>query len=368
MKTAKSILIAITAILIAFSALAQTKGITGNTIPLVPVEVMIKGRQAIANYLGFRIDHVYLKFSGRSIASTGWYDRYFDRNQLRDMGYVHDGSFGELSDALASVPMSLEVVPTPEGYYEVMVNVTYYTDDNRESFIGVGWLDIYRDKDGNLTAGQIQPWVSVNGTVGIEFTNDISTAKWVGYYGNEKDLSVWWSYDGTKIVAVPLNLLEEGNLLVANWDGKISGWNLSTGNVLESNQVFALLGQTRSSDIETLRNPSTIDAGGRSFYRSGDKVFGRFPLRNVTFDNGFKGVLDFIVPVWGSRSGISPAKIFITPVRLDNVPTEWVIGREYSLQSLSSGIFILAVPAGEYNIRTEFDGVLDWESDPNPKG
>lgn len=340
-----------------------------STIPIVPADIVISGRQAIANHLMFRVDHVYLKYSGRSIISGGLNDRYFGRDELRELGYVHDGSFTELSDALASVPLSAEVVPTPEGYYEVMVNVTYYTADNRESFTGSGWLNIYRDHDGNLTAGEFQPYVSVNNTVGIQTTADIRAAKWVGRYGNELDLPTLWFSDGTHMITIPSHLLEDGNLLMADWEGNISGWNLSTGTVLDGKRILALLGQTRSGDIQILRNPSVIDAGSHGFYRSGDMVYGRFPLLDVTTDVGFNKIVNFTVPVWGSNNEIAPSAIFVTPVRFERIqPEELIIGREYRLPTYPDGGFILAVPAGEYNIRVEFNGVLDWAADPNPKG
>ncbi|MBU6426829.1 hypothetical protein KGQ27_01145 [Patescibacteria group bacterium] len=367
MKT--KIIALVAASTLCLSAFCQTPApwVDPTTVPVVPASVAVSGRQAIANYLTFQIDHVLVQYTGASVVTPG--SVYLDANALKSFGYGHRGSFAELSASTASQVFSAQVVPTPDGFYSVQVNVTYYTADNRQVFLGNGWLNIQTNPDGTLTAGQFQPWVNLNSQIAIQYTNYIGAAKWIGHYGSSQDLQV--SYDGqNSTVIVPEKVLGDGYFVVSDLNGNVSGWDLSNGTALNGKTVVALLGQTSSSDIRVLQDPISFDAGGSQFYKSGEKFFGRFPLLDVTLHQPLKTGIYFLVPVWGMSQGIAPTRMFVTPVYFeDNSVPNPAVGQEYELPwNADAGGFIMNLPIGGYHIRCEFQGVLDWESDPSPKG
>ncbi|MEN9524340.1 MAG: hypothetical protein RL536_409, partial [Candidatus Parcubacteria bacterium] len=169
--------------------------------PLVPIEVAIKGRQKITEYLKATIDHVQVQFLGDSIVGAEWQNfRYLDRNSLRHLGYVHDGSFPELGDAMFSVAFSGEVVPTPSGYYDVRAWITMYDTNNYVALYGSGYLDVYRD-GGVLNVGKFEPYVSITEHITMVVPGEFIAAKWVGNTGNSEELYPWFDGRNTLIVA-----------------------------------------------------------------------------------------------------------------------------------------------------------------------
>ncbi len=121
------------------AALAQEK-YDFNSSPVVPVEVVAKGRKAVVDYLTMQVDYVSLRYTGSSV--VGQNDQYLYQDQLNNLGYVHRGSFTELSDVVAKQQFSGNVIKNADGQYDVNVQITYWTADGRTLFNGSGWLNI----------------------------------------------------------------------------------------------------------------------------------------------------------------------------------------------------------------------------------
>lgn len=345
----------LTFVLFTFGALAQ-KDQDRSTLPVVPIEVVIKGKQSITSYLLLQVDHVTLRYGGASYVQDPRYGTYqeLDRDYLRKNGYVTSGSFSQLSDALSGIGFSAEVVPTPEKYYDVWVGIQYLTADNRQALSGGGSLDIRRDNDtGELMVSEFQPWVYINPQVIIQFTNPVNSVKWVGGYGQEQYLETFYGEDGTMSAIIPVGLIEDGYLLTSDWSGDVGGWDLATGDLLSGERIFTVLGQSRSGDTYVVKN-RLPDNAGQQFYQYQGSIYGEFPLTELVTDHLIHNQpLSIEVPVWGSSKKISPSKIFITPiggVKEEELP--WDENR----------FIFTAFPGVLYHIRMEFPGVRSWGS------
>jgi hypothetical protein len=367
------------AFLLQFTALADAvKGfpVDTSTLPVVPNQILVQGRQKVTEYLLFQVDHVDLNYSGVSLVRGYANDQRLDRVALRNLGYINAGSFSELSDSIAMFPFSAKVVPTPDGWYDVRVSVSLSSSDNRELFMGGGNLGIGRDvSTGRLVVSSFSPWVNLNSQIVSRFTNTtIVAAQWVGHNNNSIDLTVGGSWDNAddSDVVIPVGLLNDGYFLVADSNGGLFGWDLSSGAQITGQRIMTVLGQISSGDVKVLRNPASIDNNvvNTQFYNSDGRIYGRVPLLDVVLSTNMKDIFNVQVPVWGSSHGISPSGVFVTPIRLmaPQPVGGWTVGQEYKLDSFPSGGFIINVPAGEYHIRLDFDKLLDWDADPSPKG
>ncbi len=336
--------------------------------PVVPIEVAMRGRQAVTSFLTKEVYRVHVTYSGRSVVGQHHNDRYLELPSLEAMGYTHRGQFTELSDALSNIEFNGQVMQMPDGQYEVYVNILAYTSENRLALSGAGYLDIRRNSNGTLTGGVFEPWLGINYQIQIQADN-IQEAKWLGPNWEEQYLEIVYNQDGTRGFLFPIRLLERGSVMVADTQGEVTGWDLANGGVfLRGKEIRARLGQVRSSDMKIVRDDQAVDAVTQQFYKSEGKIYGRFPLLDVVTD-GRKELVNPQVPVWGSTNRLSPSRMFVTPIYVNDPRSPLVIGTEYELQRWEDGQgFILILPVGGYHIRSEFDEVLDWDADENVKG
>ena len=350
----------------ALTASAQTKGQN----PIVPVLEAIKGRKSVTENLLGQIDHVVIHYAGGSIIGNGWNDQWLDSFTLQQLGYVHKGSFTELSSAIYSRAFSGDVVKTPDGYYDVRAELTFYTSDNRVALRGNGYLPIYEQPDGNLIAGNFEPYVDINNLIDMLFPGYISGAKWTGTSGRYLDLATAWDGKNT-YVTIPVGNLEVGFLLIADGSGSMNGWDLSSGSQITGKRIYALIGMMRSSAIKTLNTPGTIDSFGNQFYFWGNRVIGRYPLLDVvTFMPMNTKAIWFTVPVWGMDGGMTPSHIFVKPLYFSGASNGREIGKEYELPySEKAGGFVPDIPANcGFQMRIEFNDVSDWDEQDQGSG
>ena len=374
MKKIANIITSIIVIASAFTAMAQEPA-----VPHVPIEVAAKGRSAVVDYLQSKLDHVTLQYTGASVVGNVSY--YYDTNALAGMGYTHTGSFTELSDALSSVQFSQEVIPTPQGWYDVRVLLAYQEVDGCTTMQGNGWLNINVNSDGSLSAGQFQPNVSLNQNLLIDQSGFIIAAQLVGsQYAAVSQLPIYYSYDQNggivnSIIQIPSGSLESGYLAMAAGDGTVTVWDLQHGTTFTGKRAIAILGPTSSSDVYSMKNPGTITVSPYTqFYADNGEVFGRFPLLDMVTTQPIKQWAQFPVKVWGTATVMNPTSVIIKPLYLnDGGKSGLKVGVEYSLQNsinVNDGSinWPINIPAGGYHIEVKFNGVLDWSQDFNAKG
>jgi len=353
-------------------AVATTTYVDPTTVPIVPINIVCKGRQAVVDYLVPQVNHVQIDYSGGSMIPGQ--SRYFGPDELSQLGYTNKGSFSQLSESIGSAPLSLSIIPRPEGYYDVRASLSFDTIDGRQALQGNGYLNVQTDwKTGTLTGGEFQPWVWVNPNLMIRMPSDLYySASWVGKnYANPVQLQVYIDNDGTGII-LPEQAIGDGYLLA--WDGyNLKGYDLSNGNVLQGQQIRAVLGKIGSSDIQVIKNSSTVSLTNSTFYSSEGKIYGRVPLTELVLDQSTSESLSPSVTVWGTTIVLQPDSVYVKPIGYKSgAQTEagMSVGVEYSVPQPTSGStgWKYVLPAGIYHIRVVFDSVYDWDQDPDPKG
>ena len=338
-----------------------------SSIPNIPIDISDKGRRAITEYLLPQVNYVTVNFSGMSVVNGTTPSWYLSRDDMRQRGYIHDGMFSELTNSLANIAFSGQVIPTPGGWYDVECQVYCWSADNKLLLSGGGSLSLRQNPDGTLSAGTFDPWLQINNNI-VATTPSITTAKWLGPNYQDQPVTVVMDYTGVGYgVLLSMNMIDQGgSLIVAGPNGNLFGWSIGLGTPIVGKAVHnALLGNVRSSDVLPLVNATSIGASGQQFYTDNGQIYGRFPLLDVT-TQGMNVGDNFTVPVWGSKTGVQPSRVYVTPMFYSGPVSagSTAIGQEFQVPSG----YTVSLPAGGYHIRVEFDQVLDWDANPNPKG
>jgi len=327
--------------------------------PLVPIDVVAKGRQGVVDYLLKQVDQVQIQTVGRSVLTSEL--QWITSVDLKNRGYIHPGSFWELQNALASVEFREEVIQLPGGGYDVNVKLAFFDKDGARILEGWGYVPI---NFAGVITDEIRPWIGLPETVLVKDYRIITAAKWMGKNWKDEPLPISYQ-NGYSTISIPQSLLGQGTLALASMTGQVSGWNFENGGFLPGKQIIALLGKLNSSEIRVLRNPEIIDAGDVQFYFSEGYIYGRFPLTELVLNEPLTTTVNFTIPVWGQDMRIAPAMLYITPISVNDDRSRLVPGQEYTLGAPGGS---WTVPAGIYHLRIVFPNVLDWTADPNPKG
>lgn len=327
-----------------------------NQNPIVPIEVAVKGRQAVTDYLVKQVDHVTVNYGGASVVAPWQNNNYLSADQLAKMGYVK-GSFASLSDAIATQQFTASVMPTPDGQYIVSVSIVMYSIDNAGVFSGMGYLPIAQQKGGILWVGEFNPFVTLNDQITVKVSGQINAAMWVGPGWDNKSQLVITADSGGSSIILPTKYLEYGYLAVADANGNAQAIDLKSGTVIPGTKIFAMMGQTTAGDVRVLRDPQTINLVNWSFYKNNGQIFGRIPLTEIVIRGNGQVNFNFGVKVWGTDQVIVP-QIFVSSVD-GKLP-------EYEVPASYQGQFSSAFDPGVYHVRLVFNGVLDWTQNPNP--
>ena len=335
-----------------------------NTDPIVPIEIVQKGRSAVFAELGRQVDHVVIELTGDSVPSQ--VKRYISREHLLSLGYVHAGSFKELSDAINNVVFNVEILPSPKvkggrGGYDVQLKEVFYTSDNRVCLTANGWGDVHDDGE-HLTV-LFTPYIMMGECIlqSVEYGTE---GKWVAGNWNSNPETLNGVYDQNQhyFLQIPTRLLGEGMLQELTAKGAI-GYNLSNGAVVHGRELMAWIGQHQSSDLELVSDPTKI---GKDWwgYESYGRVYARVPLTDLNLQPGMTYIIDPLIKV--GSSNIRPSRAFARIVNSNS-------SQEFELDWTEKGgggwiIWGDTTSMREYQIRWDFDEVYDWNADPNPQG
>ncbi len=376
MKTTQKI----TALFVSFIVLTTLSVLAQDfdSAPIVPLEVLAKGRHAVISYLlKSPIDHVWLNYNGRSLVENR--PRHVSALELSNLGYHHAGSFTEFNESLSQIEFSQAVIKTPQGSYDIGVETMVYNHVGRVILYGNGWLNIRESgKEGRLTAGEFQPFVRIPDTLLVKKNGYIRGAKWLSTDWRDRNLSYQYvgndGMQGYTLISIPTELLGSGYLFFAEDNGDVKGVDLATAAVLAGKHVVALLGKSRSNDVVSVKDPASLGKAliniseDFHFYRSEGKIYGRFPLVDVSTVGWLKEAFFFGVKVWGTDEIIFPSSTTLKSVWV-NEPAMFDPPAEQDIPfSPDAGGWIIVAPPGGYHLEIEFNNVLDWGADPNPKG
>lgn len=358
-------------ILMSVSAMAQGgKGyLEKGNLAIVPVDVLSEsGRQGVLSDLGGQVDSVHAWLEGNSVIGDGGRNyRILSREQLRERGYVDDGSFSQLFEALADLSFTSNVIPTKDDWYDVRVVFSFRTTLNRECLSGSAWINIHEDSEGHLHVHDTTPYVWLPEGVAIRFNEAVTAARWHGPKGEIVDLSTWIVNDTTTDVPLIPMMFDDGYLMIAykkpieDFPGAYRmatrGYNLSEGGIVEGKDFFAQTTVAQSSEVYMASGFGEIRNHGQQFYPGewwSNFLYGRFPLIELTLTMRSTGVIDIEVPIWGAEESKKPRTIRIRSVR-PNTPL--ADGGEIVIEAGAS----VTLPEGIYHIMSTFDGVLGWE-------
>lgn len=341
--------------------------------PVVPMWIVQQGQKSVASYLGTLVDHVEITFDGDSIVTPETH--YLWREDLRDLGYVHKGSFTELFAATESVTYAGEVVPSPkrEGYsnpYDLQVTVVYKTEDGRTLFTGTGSAEIKQEKEGSLFA-TFDPYVWFSGVISVEAPEGgFAGAKWVSDSYQRGPQKLWVTEDerGKQYINVLTDMLDEGLILVETTKGgqTLTGYSLTGDGVLKGMLLYAKLGKSQSSEIVVLKSISDFFQALPNAYLDGDYFWGYVPQYEFKALQPLELVISPTVGVWNRDITLRPTTIMVKVV---TVFDGTLLPGRFELQySEKAGGWIIHLPAGIYQFEYVIPELHDWSKNPNAKG
>ncbi len=329
--------------------------------PKVPIGVTVKGRQAVTQYMHKQVERIEITIGGKSVVSPEYMNRHFlFHEDLAKAGYKFDGSFGALSEAIASTSFSVDLLPVENGRYDAEMNIVYYDKGGASLMRGVAWLNVGVGKGGQFVS-VVEPWVWINDKIDVVLPGAIGPqSKWLtlDYKGRSAQEFYVDRFEGESVIRnFPSSLIGDGYLSVTDSGGSIRVIDFTSGEVLSSTQVLVLMGKIGSSDVRMVNSP--VDGNWMkdiNFYQNEGRVYGRAPLLEVV-GRGTVHDVDFSVPVWGTENRIYPVSVTVRSLPDGKESKFWT---EYKLFLELGVTFQIVVDYG--------DQVRDWEADPSPKG
>ncbi len=332
--------------------------VTGSSVtdpPTVPLEIFSKGRQEVTRYLLLPVDHVKLRPVGGSVVATQGRDEvWLFRNDLERNGYRFDGSFDTLSKIIAAHSVSGYLVPLKDGSFDFRIEVTFFDASSTTLLSGSGWVPVRFEKGGDIMVSECQPWVSIPESVNVAVPFRAGAAKWIsGEWNGDPAIDFWGNVgeDGVSVFRdVPMSIIGHGYLAVQPWEGSVIVTDLSNGYRVLTDRVLVIMGKTRSPDVVSM----TDAEWDPQFQRIGDRIYGRYPLRELPISYGFGEPIDLSVPVWGTKVRLQPQTVKVIGL---------ADGAEMLLEPNQNGKWPLnLLPAGQgYHILVDFgDQLVDY--------
>lgn len=355
---------------------------SASLAPEVKIDIAVKGRAYVISHLLERINYVTLYYRGRSLVTESKVE--LDRESLRLLGYANDGSATELFNALSKVEFNASLANTPDGRYDVNVDVIFWTEENTVAFKGSGNPIFSRGKGDILIADTFNVWAVVNEKIAIPIEKNntgIIAAKWLNEVGRDTQLNINYRFDqlrryiGQSII-IEDGMLGSGYLLTSNGSA-INGVDLRTGSSIESERVFAYLGKISMPSVhvaDLTEKGTNLNLNWKdltSFYYSNGELFGRPPVIDFKTDEGIHSFINPEFNTWGLNDNvkITPKRIYIKPIFI-SFPTpskRFTVGKYTELERDERG-WSVDLPPGGYQIIMEFEGLHDWALDENPIG
>ena len=339
-----------------------------QTDPIVPMDVAQRGRQAIVSYLATQVDHVLITFKGMSIAQEQ--SIYVSNEQLKKFGYVHDGSFSELFNVTSEVMFHGEILKTPQGYYDLQVETSYFTADGRIALTGSGNADI--PNIGELPEEiTFNPYVWVGSYILAKPSQLINGAQWVSssWSRSPQQLGLIYLDDNSPYIRVPISVIDDGMIIVSSHDGesqKLHGYDLKNGNVLRGKSVVAWLGRSQSGDVNIVVDSKVSLSKDLTAYLSDGVYYTRIPLTELKLSKSRNEMILPSIKAWPSGDLIYPKAIRVKVISQATEVKGGMLDDEFNLPY--DGAFKLNLPAGTYHLEIDFPNILDWDADPNPRG
>ncbi len=338
-----------------------------STAPLVPIEIGVKGRQFVTDYLIDKIESIVISVNGSSVVQP--YARNVYLADYYRSGKVTRGSLDSINALITSEPIKLKMFSS-KSQYSLNIEVNYLTRDGRVAFVGQ-----YQTTTDRLSSFiGVEMYVSMNPTLALSLGEKgtyIQSAKYIFEEPNgasvELATSIITTSEGVMVPVVLIHsyLLGTSGYLTATLEnGVVTAINLSTGQKLGGVEATVTLGRYVSSDIVnigTIKTFTNLDLGNiTSAQVSEGKFYGRVPVIDFRTVTGIKENVDFTLPVFNTRGIMESYRI--------GTQTVWVkkIGGTSGFIEIpaAKGGYDINLPPGEYRLILDFK-IKDWSESPN---
>lgn len=332
------------------------------TAPIVPLNVITKGRSFVADYLSRQVVSATIEVSGDSVART--YSRSVDFSGDIKSGRVIVGSLASMNQRITDSGALEFSAVRMGGVYAITLSIKYMTVDGRVAFLGR--QQHYTDNERSLNKTVVH--YSINPTLAVsDIRGDTVTAKYVstsgfGDQGGELTIGM---IGNTTVAYLPKDFLDTTGSLVflrGGFQDKLTAVNISTGEQSEGVKAFLSISRFYSGDIANLGTINTLSSDDLRFHLFGREyqnvIYGRIPPFDFV-SSGIKESVDLSIPVYNIHGHeirrINPKKVLIR--RMDSQDFEEISPNE-------KGSYNVSLPEGsEYRLILEY-GILDWEQSP----
>lgn len=342
-----------------------------TSAPTVPAEVLVQGRQVVTTWLLERVDSVQVEYHGKSLLYQGgrnW--NFLPLEQLQERGYVTPGSFAELSQAVAGIGNSFQLMPLPQGGFDVQARVTFYSKSRQTVLKGSAWFNFEKADDGELV-GTATVYVDIPSNLNFRVAGFVWDTRLITHnWGDAQQLPV--RYDeasGEMIVQVPATTLWGRGVAAVSHGDQVTVLDGRNGTVQAGRSAAAYLAGLYSGSIIAVSSQG-LNADGFFrqlgwFYQSDGAFYGRFPVVELAVgEAGINQVLNLLVPIQNTEFALPARRVQVKVLRSEGYPA----GQVFDLDQVGDTKWSLELPSGSYQIMVEFWELLDWDQDPNPKG
>jgi hypothetical protein len=331
--------------------------------PVVPAEIVAAGRQAVTAYLLESIDSAYVSYRGASLLNQGRPNFHFlDREDLAERGYKTPGSFTEFSAAISGLGSRVQLTELPYGGFDLEVEVVCYDKNRRTVLKGVAYFGFEKTEDGLM--GSTRVFVSFPQNLHILVSGRVLDARWLGSEGVVSLDRTNVENEGMSVIQVPMRALANGLIAISSSEGGVVVIDPRRG-ILRGQWATTAIQDLVASDIVTTSDEIWAEkffALQGFFYLSQGRVYGRYPLVEINVVDWIDQRFNLRVPIFGGNGDwVYPAtRVQVKVLRSETAPA----GDVFDLP-IRDGSYRFTLPKGTYQIFIEFDGVRDWEQDPN---
>lgn len=334
--------------------------------PTVPAEILAQGRQAVTTHLLSTVDSVSVVYHGHSLLEQGRAAQHFlTMEDLRERGYVTQGSFSQLSAAVAGLGSTVQLVEL-HGDFDLKADVTCYDKWGKVVLTGSAHFQFAKTGDG--LEGSATVYMTLPSNVLIRTSGYLREARWIGSEGVTSLTTAYDEETSTSVAQVPLRALGDGLIAISSTEDGVVVINQRDGTVMSGVWAMTAIRDLISGDIVTTGDKIWADKFFSSqgfFYLSEGRIYGRYPVVEIVVGpGGINQQFDLMIPVHGPGNLVYPA----TGIKVKVLDSEsYRPGEVFSLPT-RNGIPQFTLPQGIYHILVEFEGVRDWEQDPGGKG
>lgn len=344
--------------------------------PVVPEEIVAQGRQEITSYLTKLVTYAEIEFEGKSVLQGTESRLFLDREALRERGYIDDGSFAQLSQAISGIFSQFAALKLPGGGLDVTAHVTFGSG-NMRLYEGKASFMYTRGGDGILD-GWARVYVSIPDHINMKVLGYVQYASWVekGPEGPTQLVTQRFAGDESTYISLETRMIGNGVIGYVFPKGTVAAVDFEKKKIVYGENAVHTIGEVLSNDVVRYvpsgdkQSLSSFCAGLTTFQRRSDgNVYGRYPLIDFSTTTRIDETLDFGVKVWDIWTGDTSTQAIPTNIRVRVIRTldGSISPGDYKPILMRGGGWLIQLPPGVYQIFMDFDDVQEWSMIVGPQ-